>query len=253
MTKIITTLHDPSNVFSPLIEQVKELFMELAPNLVIACTETTNTNIINYISSYGALTMEGGLWGQSRRKALAYTLDQTQAQNFFVCDFDKIIHWLKVAPEELSNLLKEGVSVGEFRILGRDAKTFATYPNSWLATESKINKMVSQLIKLDVDILAATFLFDWDIAQSIVSQSQEESWGACVEWPLIAFSTGKKMSCKNAQGLTFEDPDRCQEDIQRAGGYENWLENRFDNPTEWAKRFGASLEQTKVVERFWNE
>lgn len=251
MIRIITTIHDPDGLFIDLIKQVNLEFSKIAPQIIAAKTENTSLQLTEELEGRQTVVFVGGLWGQSRKEALEKALEDKETDWVFACDFDKILHWLLIEKLEFESILSNPPHDCDFKIFGRGEKTFSTYPNSWFSTESHLNYLVSKVLKIKVDTLAATFLFNREVGEYISKEGREESWGACVEWPLLAHQASGRIAYQEANGLTFEDPDRCQKEIEEAGGLEDWLWIRFDNPTEWAKRFNSSLEQSKVVERFW--
>ncbi|MFC1726998.1 hypothetical protein ACFL0Y_00575 [Patescibacteria group bacterium] len=247
---ILSTLHDPEGRFLPLIKKVREKLVVYPNQIIIAYTKATDKKVIESLKKLGCQLVIGGQWGEARKRALEIAL-QTETDNFFVCDFDKIFHWLEVAPKELKEILAKPLPQ-DFLISGRGPKVFSTYPFSWQKTEIITNYLVSKVIGFQVDVLAATFLFNRRAAKVMLNNSREKSWGACVEWPLLVHQTGLKIGYQEVRGLTWEDPDRFKKEIKKSGGLKKWQTINYDSLEEWEKRIDFLSIMFRVFKRFQN-
>ena len=73
----------------------------------------------------------------------------------------------------------------------------------------------------------------------------DEAISTDVTWPLfLQRRCDFTLGYIETEGLEFETPDRYQDDITAAGGYEAWLARLDSNPREWGFRLG--LARTEV-------
>ena len=244
----ISTVHDPEGRFIPLINQIRNHLRKNFNQAVIAHTATTSKKVISQLKKLGFNPILGGKFGESRKMVLKKAL-QLKSNHFFCCDFDKIIHWILTAPEELKSLLKTKPEA-DFVVLGRNKTAWSSYPDSWIKTETIINRLVAKIIGIPADIYTTVYILNRQAAEVIAQNAQEKNWGACAEWPLLAYKAGLKLDHQECQGLSWEDPDRFQKEIKEAGNLELWKQIKYDSVQEWKKRLSSALEQITVIEKF---
>jgi hypothetical protein len=249
MSKVaaITALHDPEGRFIPLLSKQKGSLLNILGEIYISHTKETDPKLLSRLGGLGYQLFAGGLWGESRRQALGEAL-LAKKSSYFFCDFDKILHWVSVASEELRFFLEQEPEE-DFLILGRGSRAMATYPLSWQQTEGVVNRLVSRLVGRQLDVMAAVCRLSAKAGKLIYRSSVEEGWGSCVEWPLIAYKANLSVGYQEAEGLSWEDPDRFQAEIKIAGGLEEWKKVFYDSPQQWEKRFLSAAEQLAVVAR----
>lgn len=243
----LSTLHDPEGVFLPLVEKVKDGLRDNFAGAIIAYTKGTTSELLNVLKGLGLILVLGGLWGESKKAALEKAL-KTDSQRFFFCDFDKILHWLLIEKEELRSILAFSPKE-DFLIFGRDKKTMATYPASWVETESISSHLVLQVLGLSMDVDAAVCLLNRKAAEVICKNSIEKSWGVCAEWPILVYKARLKIGYREAKGLTWEDPDRFGKEIKKMGGLSRWQRLNYDSLVEWDKRISSLVEKLMVIKR----
>ncbi|MBN1262770.1 MAG: hypothetical protein JW991_00250 [Candidatus Pacebacteria bacterium] len=230
-----------------LLKQVAGLYRNNFSGSVIAYTDQTNQKLIMLLKKFGSFPLKTGLWGESRMAALKQAL-KSEKDWFFLIDFDKLLHWLKTESQELLSLLKK-TPLADCLVLGREEKVMATYPQSWIKTESIINHLAGQIIGFQIDITTATQIINRRAARIITRKSVEKSWGACVEFPFLVFQSGLKIAYQPARGMTWEDPDRFEEEIKKTGGLNKWQKEKYDTQEEWGKRLKNLSLLWETVER----
>lgn len=250
--KIITILHDPTNIFLPLVREIEDGLAPLLKNSIVAHTETTQKEILDWLEARGATNFIGGLFGESRISGIKKALEKDSHENtFFVIDFDKLLHWVLLENEELQKVLQgEVLQSSDFFIFGRNETAMNTYPSSWIATESIAGRFVSEVLGLTVEPLAAVCLMNRRSALVIGEKAEEKGWASCVEWPLIVHNNNLKVEYVDAKGLTWEDPDRFQNEISEAGSLEDWIKERYDGIGEWSKRIMILNDQLSVIKKY---
>lgn len=244
----ISVVHDPAGRMLPILRKSQHQLKANFTKLIVAYTATTNQDLISLLDRLNFLTILSGGYSQSKREALKKAL-KLKEDYFFFCDFDKILHWLEVALDELKILLNKKLHQN-YLILGRGKEVFKTYPKSWQQTEKIINNLLSKILGLRVDVLSASCIFDREAAKLIVKESVSLNWESAVEWPLIVHQAGLKLGYQEALGLTWEDPDRFKGRINKIGDMSLWKEIDYHSPWEWEKRLKISLEQIRVIQKF---
>jgi hypothetical protein len=242
---LVSTFHDPKAIFLSLLKKAKKALIKNFRGAIIACTASTHPQSLVLLKEAKLTPITAGLWGEARRKALCRAL-KSKGESFLVCDFDKILHWLEAARNELGSIL-DSKPTKDCLIFGRSQKVMATYPDSWVKTEQIINHLVGKIIGQKVDILAATWILSRRAARIICQEGRQKSWGACSEWPLLIHQAGLKLGYQEARGLTWEDPDRFQKEIKEAGGLKAWQSKKYDSFKEWNKRLSSLTEQFSVI------
>lgn len=248
--KILSSIHDPEAIYLPLINELKEHLKQLLHNPIIAVTSATNPQIVEVLKEIGFEITEGGLYGESRISVVQAAI-KSDFNLFFYCDLDKLLHWIKFEKDEFAQLLNMQLSC-DFLILSRTQKAWDTYPESWKQTESIANYLSSKVFGCEIDVYTGDVIFNRKSAEIIASQAQEKNWGSCFEFPLLAFKSGLKVDSQEVNGLSWEDPDKSQAQIEKAGGIEKWKELYFDSIDEWQKRTKSLVEQVEIIKKFLN-
>lgn len=243
---ILSTLHDPDGRFVPLIKSQRTKLDHY--QFIIAHTAQTHPETLKILKKQNIHLVLGGQWGEARQVCLKVALER-QVTDFFICDFDKILHWLKIQPKEFSEIINQP-QTHDFFIFGRNQKTFATYPQSWVMPETALNNLLSRKINQDIDALASVCRLNKQTSKLFLELAKEAGWASFIEWTLIAHLHRLSIKYQSAKGLSWEDPDRSEADIHQAGSFKKWQAIRYDGVEEWQKRFQIALDQLKVFTRF---
>lgn len=243
---VLSQLHDPKGTFAPLIRENRKLLAKLNP-CVIGVTKDTSSKVIKLFDKLKYEIVEVGLHSEGKLKILKKALKRKEDW-FSYHDFDKILHWFKVAENEFFGITNS-IPQQDFLILGRSAKTLSTYPASWITCEGISNLLLSKIINRKVDALTSSCVFNRKSAEIIVKESKEKNWGSVVEWPLLIYKKGLKIGYKECKGLTWEDPDRFLDEIKKSGSLEKWKKEKYEGISEWEKRISALNEQTAAIKR----
>lgn len=243
----LTTLHDSEGRFVPLVKEAEDFLVKYFQLMVIGYTEATSIKTISYLDSLGFDSFSSGTFGEARIKALKRAMRKDD-EHFFVCDFDKILHWIRIEPDELVRVLLRRY-FKDITSIGRSEEIFRTYPDSWYMPETSINGIVSKIVGKKMDVLTAVFVMRRKAAEVIVESAKEKGWGSCVEWLLLCNKAGLSIGNWNAKGLSWEDPERFKSEMKRAGGLKKWKEENYNSIDEWEKRLTSALEQIEVIKR----
>lgn len=222
---LVSALHDPTGAIAKISDSITDVLSYC--NLIVSVSAASSPDTFAFLRSHNIPTVPGDSWGTARINLLRSAL-QTAFDYVYYLDFDKLPHWIKVAPQELKSYLTSDLSPVTFG--GRTATAWATYPTSWVDTEQFANRLYSQHFNIpDLDFMAAQITLDYSSAQVVASQAKEVSWASCGEWPLICFQNNLSMSSKFFDGLSWEDPDRLA--LPRSE-----IDQLYDSELEWSKR-----------------
>jgi hypothetical protein len=253
----VATLHDPREVFLPLIDHelaAVRTALGSYPLAVIAATPTTDARLTTRLAQLGAHIVPGGLAGESRRAALTAAEDQSA---YFSCDFDRWLHWVRFWPQELASLparltrFSGGKRSSPWYVcLGRTARAFATHPAAQRLPETATNRALSAAAGRPLDAAAWAAWLTSQAAQLILAGSREPTAATDLEWPaLILREDPSRLRGLRCEGLEWETPDVHAAEIVSAGGLEAWTRATFDTPFMWAARLRLAAASGAALER----
>lgn len=250
--KFFSHFHDPDNLFIPILERNKQNIPDDVKGSVIAVTPQTTLSVYNLLKDMGFRLIEGGPYGFGRNSALKESLKDTNETTFFVCDFDKFLHWIETDNNEFVNLFSRDFKY-DLNIVARSESARETYPQSWLETEYIVTKIIGKILGKNVDLMNGPFIAKRGVAEQIALNAKETGVGACAEWCLIAHLGGYSLGNISVEGLTWEDPDRYTELIKKSPSFSDWKENTFDSLYEWRKRVEFLHKQVEVMINYTKE
>lgn len=243
MVALVSTMHDPTG---RMIEATKRLFarvLELYEAVAIAPTSLTSPLMLEALkgSMVEPLAESNGSIGVGRRHALRMGL-RTGASHLHYCDFDRILHWIGRYPEELAPTL-EKIQEHDYLIIGRTDRAFATHPRVQRDTETITNHAFSLWYGQPVDISAGSCGVSRRATKLLLEKSVAPTNATDAEWPaLVQLAPGMTVGQLRVEGLEFETPDYCPEEIAQAGSLETWLEERSKPLSAWIARTRLTLE-----------
>lgn len=234
----ITTLHDPENRMIPIINQIMPALMQACGQIVVVCTKETTELCVQAIQQKGAITIHNRGIGYVKNYQLAVQKGLELAHNdeqIFYCDFDRLLHWYKHYPHELLDLLNHR-KLGEFLIIGRTPRAFATRPMTQTSTESLINQIGSKILGFEStrDVIVASWICDQALAKRLLALKTTTKTGFYVFWPIMMWLWASQKQYLEMEGQEWETPDRYLTEIQQMG-YAKWLE-QWQKSEEWQKR-----------------
>lgn len=188
---LLTTVHHPDVSLKDLkyiCEQLRTIFDEA----YLTISNITSAQIQKSFSGdfFHCLIIPPNGAADARRKVLKFALENvSRRDNYFYCDFDKVIVALLNRNSEFKVFISTLKLKKEYRIIGRNNKDFESYPDTWIETERITNKAAATIFKIDnIDLLAGCCAFNSKVGKVIAENSTEILTDT--EWPLI---------CKNSQ------------------------------------------------------
>ncbi len=250
--RFLSHFHDPDDLFVPILERCVGKIPEEIVGSTIAVTPETTIKVYELLKKLNFKIIEGGPYGVGRMAALKSSLKDANETLFFVCDFDKMLHWIENDIDEFKSIFKL-LPENDLTAIARGEKAILTYPTSWVETEFIVTRVVGKILGKEIDLMNGPYIVNRRAGETIAEFAKETGVGACAEWCLISHLHNLSVGNHFVNGLTWEDPDRYQKQIQETGNLDVWKEKTFDSLYEWRKRIEFLHRQVEVMIRLTNE
>jgi hypothetical protein len=247
---LLSYIHDPDDLFLPLLTNLS--VPEMVKGSVVAVSPTTTLKVVNTLKGLGFEIIEGGLYGVARIKCLKHALAKRKDGFFFICDFDKLLHWILIDPAELTKLTQE-IPKYDMTVIARSSKALATYPETWARTEHIATRILAKIIKQNVDFMNGPCILSYAAADNIIVKAKETGVGSCAEFCLLTFQAGLTIGNLEVDSLTWEDPERYEALIKKFSSFEDWKYDTYHSLYEWRKRVSFLHTQVEVMIRLSEE
>jgi len=231
---LASTLHDPENRLSKLIEGSHQALERLFKSTIVVTTPNTPTKTHALLNSLGIEVHKGGETVLSTYRTALKRAAERNPEHIFHCDFDRILHWVKAYPEELAEATVTHIN-HDLVLYGRTHRAFQTHPETQTTTEATANRIASHILGFPEtrDLISACWRLTPRLAHSLL-QLPPNRYGFYIEWPIYAWRKAENPAYIEVEGLEWETPDRYLPEI-REKGYKKWLQS-FQTPREWKKR-----------------
>ena len=161
-------------------------------------------------------------------------------------DFDRALHWCRVAPREFAAVLR----LARFHrhlVIGRTPRAHATHHRPLWATETVANRIMALDLGVRgrLDVLVPSFVVARPVAQALLAASRTNDEGLYGEWAALLAGLAPTLAYVECRGLDWETPDRFRSAVRRVG-LPVW-KRRQETPREW--RLRTELAHT-IVRRF---
>jgi hypothetical protein len=254
---LVATHHDPPERLYTQAARMLPRLGDLYQQLVVMLTPDTPLRTQTLLRAAqatidtGDCTLPTGLrylgrWRQLALKLALRTSDTTLSFHF--CDFDRVLHWVDVYPDELAEVLTH-LPAADFTVLGRTPRAFASHPRVQRDTEALINHVFSLASGLAWDVTAASRGMSRRVADLLLAGCSDDTIGNDCSWPLyLQQQPDIALSYRETEGLEFETLDRFPDEIAAQGGPEAWIARLDNDPRQWAQRLEiARIEVDSVV------
>lgn len=245
------TIHDPDGRLLPAIQENTAQLTSLFPCWAIAATSRTSLEVREMlINSGGRLiqTAENEI-GASRRMSVKLALEGN-CDHLLYCDFDRMLHWISVYPDELADLLGT-VGQYDYLVVGRTQRAFDTHPLVQRETERITNYVFRLSFGKPYDVTTGTSAMSRPAAELILKHSQALSNATDTEWPtIVSRFLSDRIGFVEVEGMEFETPDYYQSEIAEAGSYEEWMEGLSTSPENWLARLKLTYESVEAMKPF---
>jgi hypothetical protein len=248
---LAATLHDPPGALRREIAWGMPRLRGLYGHVAVATSPPTSPCIVAALRDAGAhagtppANARGPLYRLSVQQAL-----RAAPSAVHYLDFDRALHWLRVAPRELRAVLRLARR-HPVLLVGRTEQAHASHHRPLWATEVVANRLMAD--RLDVrgrlDLLVPSFQLAPDAARELVRRSHARGDDLYGEWAALVPALAAELAYVECRGLDWETPDRHRCAVRRAG-LATWR-RRQETGAEWTLRTGlaativASFERTR--------
>jgi hypothetical protein len=238
---LATYTHDPEGrLLEPIKERMPPL-MKIYDGLFVVVTDETDSKVLEQLEGLGCTVaiQEDGVGydrvGDARRMAISTAFEGRRGHVHFV-DLDRVLLWAGSHLDELLRVVEE-IPDHEFLIIGRTPHAMETHPVSQRETERLANKVASLVLGLGVDVTAASRGLSQNAMKTILKYSKAKSFGTDAEWPVIIHcKSDLPITYIEVDGLGFEDWLKLPDEVEAAGGLEEWKRAEDEDPARWLHR-----------------
>jgi hypothetical protein len=174
-------------------------------------------------------------WQHGRTEALKKALEK-QTSHILYSDFDRLLHWLEVYPDELAHVLKR-VEDSECLVIGRTTSAFASHPRCLRDTERIINDVFRHVTGLSFDICVAARGFSRGAVERIIARTRARSaLGVDGEWLYILHKAGYPLEYIEVEGMEWETPDQYRPFAADLAQRQEAADSYDESTANWAQR-----------------
>lgn len=201
---LLCVTHDKEGKNLKLIESYAKQLKKFYSGLYITVSEETDPRIIDCLinNEFKVKVIPKKGAAHARREVVKFGLTSEHLY-FHYADFDRILTWVKLYPDELENIVNQ-LTKYDYLILGRTEEAFQSHPVEWRKTEEISNRITSLELNLDVDVTAGSCAFSRESADLLIKYSQDKMTDS--EWPMIIKRIGMlNVSYQSVNGLVYLD------------------------------------------------
>lgn len=237
---LVSTLHDPPFALKQIYQETVATIKRCFNQSYICCTQATSSEFIHALQKEGFQVLSGtnlnhvDIYRQAIKAGLDWVANNRDTKLFYI-DFDRLLHWCKNFPTELTKILSE-INKTDLLMLGRTKRAFETHPTTQRETEIIVSELGSKICGLSKthDFISICWGFTYDLGKKLLGTKILTSTGFYGTWPILLWKWASTKAYLEVEGLQWETPDRFRSEIQKLG-YNLWLKN-FESPEEWTKR-----------------
>ena len=237
---LAATLHDATGALRRDVVWALPRLRALYRDIAVTTSPPTSPHIVELLRSAGifAGTPPANTRGPLYRMAVRGALDTTAPAVHYL-DFDRALHWLRVAPRELRAVLRLARRHPAL-LVGRTELAHASHHRPLWATETVVNRLVADELGVGgrLDLMVPSFVLPVASARELVRRSRARDGEIYGEWAAIVAALAAEPAYVECRGLDWETPDRHRRAVRRAG-LATWR-RRQETPAEWALRIALA-------------
>jgi len=248
---LVCPLHDPEARLAKATRTYgKDLKRLYFGHIHIRATKDTHPDSLKALDSANitySIEKNSGKYiamGKTYKEALNMGI-KMKTRNIHVCDFDRILHWVKNYSSELKDIIEFLPSNQGITWLGRTSRAFNTHPKTQKETEEIVNILASEVANQKVDIMSGSFALDLASAKLLLKKSKRNDYSFFAEFIKLAKENNIQINSLMTEGLEWETPDQYEDKIQKEG-YSDWLDEFMSLP-EWKRRIELMEKNTEVL------
>jgi hypothetical protein len=233
---LAATLHDPTAALADDVAAALPKLAALYAGVAVATSPPTADRMRRLLEDAGvyAGTPPANRRGPLYRMALRTALTRGAPAVHYL-DFDRAVHWVRVAPRELAAVLRLARRKGPL-VVGRTPSAHASHHRPLWATEIVTGRLLADALGVAgrLDVLVPSFVVPAATAHALARRSRARDEDVYGEWPALLAAIEPVLGYVECAGLDWETPDRFRRAVRRVGK-PAWR-RRQDTPAEWALR-----------------
>ena len=238
---LAATLHDPSGALArDVVWALPRLRALYGGGIAVTTSPPTSARMVELLRSQGVFAgtprtnTRGPLYRMAIRGALG-----TRTPFVHYVDFDRALHWMRVAPRELAAVLRLARR-HPVVVVGRTEKAHASHHRPLWATEGVANRLMADALGVRgrFDLLVPSFVLRADLARALVTASHARDAQVYGEWPALVSGLAPVLAYVECRGLDWETPDRFRSAVRRVG-LATWR-RRQETAAEWTLRIAMA-------------
>jgi hypothetical protein len=233
---LAATLHDPTGALRREVAWALPRLRALYASIAVTTSPPTSSRMVGDLRAAGIYggsppaNTRGPLYRMSIRAAL-----RSDAPAVHYLDFDRALHWLRVAPRELRAILRLSRRHPAL-LVGRTEQAHASHHRPLWATEVVANRLMAGGLDVRgrVDLLVPSFVVVRSTARELERRSRARDDDLYGEWAALLPALVPELAYVECRGLDWETPDRHRRVVRRVG-LATWR-RRQETAAEWALR-----------------
>ncbi|OFI49090.1 hypothetical protein BG261_04245 [Floricoccus tropicus] len=221
---LATIINDPHKKLLDDIELFSQKLNDIFSEIYLCISDFTDLSVIHLCEEmfFNTKVIERKGAAHARRSVLNFVAELDSSEDIMYCDFDRVLTWIKMFPEELEVITNKKLN-SDYVVLGRTKEAFESHPESWQATEAITNKISSKYFGInDLDITAGASIMS-AYAASMIAHKSSHSHTDC-EWPYLVKKAGYLIGSKKVNGLLYMDINSVNFPEEEAKEYFSRLE-----------------------------
>ena len=246
---LAATLHDPTGALRREVAWALPRLRALYAGIAVTTSPPTSSRLVGDLRDAGIFAgsppanRRGPLYRLAMRGAL-----RTGQQAVHYVDFDRTLHWLRVAPRELRAILRLARRHPAL-LVGRTEQAHASHHRPLWATEVVANRLMADRLEVRgrLDLLVPSFVVAPATARDLLRRSRARDDDLYGEWAALLPMLVPEIAYVESRGLDWETPDRHRRAVRRLG-LPTWR-RRQETAKEWALRTALAARIVAGFER----
>ncbi len=247
---LAATLHDPTAALARDVERLLPRLQALyGGGIAVTASPPTSPRVVGTLEAAGVFagTPPSNARGPLYRMAVRIAV-RSDAPTVHYLDFDRALHWMRVAPRELASVLRLARRHPAV-LIGRTETAHASHHRPLWATERVANRLMADALGVRgrLDLLVPSFLLRAGLARRLLAASRARDAQVYGEWAALLPALAPVLAYVECRGLDWETPDRFRRAVRRVG-LAAWR-RRQETPAEWALRTAMAQTILHAFER----
>lgn len=167
-------------------------------------------------------------WARPTSLLIALATTAADVTHVQCADGDRLLHWIETRSREWLDTLA-AIQRVDCLIIGRTDRAFQTHPQAMQHTERIINAVATHLLGTLVDLGGGSRGLIRRAAEAVLTHIVPEHFGDA-EWPIVLQRLGFRVEYRVVDGLDWETPDHCQEQVADPEAQRRTIEQRACAP-----------------------